>query len=158
DCRTDIWFTVHLGRRLKDLYQDSKKQRDRPIQALVWDYIDPEENKKFGIRDEPSARLILKEINGYQCSAGDLKKAPPLSFFSKLKRDVQRGSGRAEEGTTGGGAWINPGIYPRTEEPPEARTGAATRAGDDEWGAPGWGFAWPANRRILYNRCSADPA
>jgi formate dehydrogenase major subunit len=32
----------------------------------------------------------------------------------------------------------------------------AGRVGDD-WVAPGWGFSWPANRRILYNRCSAGP-
>src|SRR5437588_1519908 len=60
-CRSDIWFTVHLGLRLKELYKDSKEKRDRPIQALVWDYIDPEENKRFGIENEPSATLILKE-------------------------------------------------------------------------------------------------
>ena len=28
---------------------------------------------------------------------------------------------------------------------------------EQTWVAPEWGWAWPANRRILYNRASADP-
>src|SRR5437868_9967008 len=47
DRRSDIWFTVHLGKRLKQLYKNSSSPRDRPIQALVWDYIDPEQNAKW---------------------------------------------------------------------------------------------------------------
>jgi formate dehydrogenase major subunit len=155
-CRSDLWFTYHLGVRLKALYKDSKEKRDRPIQALLWDYIDPEENKRFGIPDEPSARLILKEINGYKCSEGDLKTAPPLSFFSKLKTDTSKGYEIRDDGTTACGAWIYTGIYAPDEAHPDGFNHAANRAGD-EWVAPGWGFSWPANRRILYNRASADP-
>ena len=47
DARSDLWFTVHLGLRLKQLYADSTLERDRPIQALTWDYIDPEENARL---------------------------------------------------------------------------------------------------------------
>jgi formate dehydrogenase major subunit len=155
--RTDIWFTVHLGLRLKELYKDSRNPRDRPVQALVWDYIDEEENRKFGIPDEPSARLILKEINGYKCSEGDLKKAPPLSYFSKLKTDPSKGYELRDDGTTACGAWIYTGVFAPDEQRPQGFNHAANRAGDDEWVAPGWGFSWPANRRILYNRASADP-
>lgn len=28
---------------------------------------------------------------------------------------------------------------------------------EQSWVAPEWAWSWPANRRILYNRCSADP-
>ena len=56
DARSDIWFTYHLGRRLKELYADSKEKRDRPIQALVWDYMDEKENDEWQVKDEPSAR------------------------------------------------------------------------------------------------------
>ena len=40
DARSDVWFTVHLGLRLKALYAESRENRDRPIQSLLWDYID----------------------------------------------------------------------------------------------------------------------
>jgi formate dehydrogenase major subunit len=157
DCRSDVWFTVHLGLRLKELYKDSQLKRDRPIQALVWDYVDEAENAPFALKDEPSARLILKEINGYKCSEGDLKKAPPLSFFNKLKTDPSKGYELRDDGSTACGAWIYTGIYAPTDEHPQGFNRAANRHGDDEWVAPGWAFSWPANRRILYNRCSAAP-
>src|SRR5207302_6501695 len=70
DRRSDIWFTYHLGNRLKELYRDSKEERDRPIQALVWNYLDPQANANWRIKDEPSAELIMKEINGYLWTAG----------------------------------------------------------------------------------------
>src|SRR5512146_3196522 len=38
DCRSELHFTYHLGRRLKELYADSAAERDRAIQALTWDY------------------------------------------------------------------------------------------------------------------------
>ncbi len=140
DCRSDLWFTVHLGLRLKELYKDSKEKRDRPIQSLLWDYIDPEENQRWGVKDEPSARLVLKEINGYRPAEGGLKKAPALGTFAELKDD----------GSTASGGWIYTGVFAGDVNR------AAGRVGDD-WVAPGWGFSWPANRRILYNRCSAGP-
>jgi formate dehydrogenase major subunit len=140
DCRTDIWFTVHLGLRLKELYRDSKQKRDRPIQALLWSYFDPPDSRRFKITDEPSARLILKEINGYKFAPGGLRNGAPLASFGELKDD----------GSTASGAWIYTGIFAG------GKNQAANRAGDD-WVAQGWGFSWPANRRILYNRCSADP-
>jgi len=164
DARTDIWFTVHLGLKLKELYKDSDKRRDRPIQAVTWDYIDAEENRKWRIKDEPSARLVLKEINGYWAvptvvAAGaavgagaalaapvswrrmpSLKEAAPLTSFAELKDD----------GSTACGAWIYTGVFAGD------KNHAADRKGDD-WVALGWGFAWPNNRRLMYNRASADP-
>jgi formate dehydrogenase major subunit len=147
DARTDIWFTVHLGLRLKKLYADSKLQRDRPIQALLWDYIDAKENERFKIPDEPSSRLVLKEINGYRIEPGKrLSEAAPLAGLAAIRDD----------GTTACGAWIYTGVFAPTKEEPLGHNFAANRKGDD-WVAQGWGFSWPANRRILYNRCSADP-
>jgi len=145
DARSDVWFTVHLGLRLKELYKDSTLPRDRPIQALVWDYIDPHENERWRIKDEPSAHLILKEINGYHWSPGGLKAGMPVASFNELKDDA----------STACGAWIYSGIYAPTPEEPGGHNFAANRQGDD-WVALGWGFSWPANRRVLYNRASAD--
>jgi formate dehydrogenase major subunit len=156
DARSDLWFTVHLGLRLKELYKGSRERRDRPIQALLWDYIDEAANADFRIKDEPSATLVMKEINGYDATKGGVKEAPPLKTFGELKDD----------GTTACGAWIYTGVYAPPEEGPTkpglppARYGGVNRAAsrqDDDWVALGWGFSWPANRRLMYNRCSADP-
>src|SRR5260370_32801049 len=87
DCRSDIWFTVHRGMRLKKLYGDSKEKRDRPIQALVWNYIDPEANAEWKIKDEPSASLIMKEINGYLWTPNKPLQGKALSSFADLKDD-----------------------------------------------------------------------
>ncbi len=141
DCRSDIWFTYHLGRRLQELYKDGDNPRDWPIMNLVWDYLDENENRNWRIKDEPSAARILKEINGYNWAT-----KRPLAAFADLKDD----------GSTACGAWIYTGIFAPDAQHPDGINRAAARTGDD-WTALGWGYAWPANRRIMYNRCSADP-
>jgi formate dehydrogenase major subunit len=107
--------------------------------------VDEKANAEWRIKDEPSAELILKEVNGYAWTPGKPLEGKPLPSFSDLKDD----------GTTACGAWIYTGIYAPTPEHPDGHNHAANRRGDD-WVALGWGFAWPANRRLMYNRCSAD--
>src|SRR5205085_4645784 len=70
DARSDLWFTYHLGLKLKELYRDSNQERDRPIKALVWDYLDEAANRAWRIKDEPSAARVMKEINGYTWTGG----------------------------------------------------------------------------------------
>jgi formate dehydrogenase major subunit len=158
DCRSDSWFTFHLGRRLKELYKDSKEKKDRPLLELTWDYIDEKANAEWRIKDEPSATLVLKEINGFEWpkegGPDALKKGKPIKSFGDLKDD----------GTTACAAWIYTGAFtpPDAKHPPdkyrpEGHNHAANRNGDD-WVALDWGFSWPANRRLMYNRASADPA
>jgi formate dehydrogenase major subunit len=147
DARSDLWFTYHLGRRLKELYQGSNRERDRPIQALVWDYLDEEANRPWRLKDEPSAERVLKEINGYYWPAAQAGAAQPVA----AGRPVDSFADLKDDGTTACGAWIYTGIYAG------GRNHAADRRPDD-WVSLGWGFSWPANRRIMYNRCSADPA
>jgi formate dehydrogenase major subunit len=130
DCRTDLWYTHNLVKRLKRLYAGSTNPNDEPFLALAWDF--PEDAK-----GEPSAESVIKEINGYTVA-----DRVPVKTFGDLKDD----------GSTAAGAWIYTGVYPE-----EGRNLAAARTGDD-YTALGWAFAWPANRRILYNRASADPA
>src|SRR5207245_11690766 len=88
----------------------------------------------------------VKEINGYKSDCSKLLGAKPVNSFADLKDD----------GTTACGAWIYSGIYAPTAEQPNGHNHAANRHGDD-WVALGWAFAWPANRRLMYNRASADP-
>jgi formate dehydrogenase major subunit len=140
DARSDLWFTFHLGRRLKELYREEKEAGGpqvfpAPIEHMVWDYLDEPANREWRIKDEPSAERVLREINGFDVRTGDA-----LASFADLQDD----------GTTACGAWIYTGVYAGSHNH------AANRHGDD-WVSLGWGFAWPANRRLMYNRCSADP-
>ena len=132
DARSDAWFTFHLGRRLKELYKDSEKPRDSLIKAMTWDY--PTE----GEREEPDIESILKEVNGYTVADGE-----PVSGFAELKSD----------GSTACGGWIYSGAYADGVNQARRRKPAS----EQSLVAPEWGWAWPMNRRILYNRASADP-
>ena len=131
DCRAEPWFVYELGKRLKELYAGDTSARSRQIQALTWDY-DTE-----GIYDDPVLEQVVEEINGYSVADREL-----VSGFADLKDD----------GSTACGCWIYSGIMP---EPGKNRS--RERNGDDQAGL-GWGYAWPDNRRILYNRASADPS
>lgn len=134
DSRSDLWFVYHLGRRLKDLYQASADPLDEPIQALTWDY------PVKGERKEPSAEAVLKEINGYTWP-----ERKQIASYQDLKDD----------GSTACGVWIYTGVYPKEGE---NKARARKPDGPDGPGTHlGWGFAWPANRRNMYNRASADP-
>ena len=134
DSRSDLWFIYHLGRRLKDLYADSTEPRDHGLQALTWSY------PLRGEKQEPDPEGVLREINGYTVS--DRKQ---VAGFKDLKDD----------GSTACGGWAYSGIYPS-----DGRNLARSRRPDAPGGPnshAGWAFAWPANRRTLYNRASADP-
>jgi formate dehydrogenase major subunit len=136
DARSDLWFTYHLGQKLIAAYKNSTVDHDWPIKNLLWNYDpDPQEVANWRIKDEPSAYKVMKEINGYTWA--DKK---PLATFANLK----------EDGSTACGAWIYTGIIPQ-----EGTNRAKSRQGDN-WISPNWGFAWPANRHIMYNRASAD--
>ncbi len=81
---------------------------------------------------------MLREINGYDTTTGR-----PLSAFTQAR----------EDGTTAIGCWIYTGVYADG-----VNQAARRRPGhEQDWVAAEWGWAWPANRRLLYNRASADP-
>jgi formate dehydrogenase major subunit len=131
DCRSDLWFMYHLGRRIRERLAGSTDPKDRPVLDLTWDY--PTE----GQHDDPSAEAVLREVNGW----GPDGRA--LSALTELRPD----------GSTACGCWIYCGCYAG-----EVNQVARRRPGSEQsWVASEWGWAWPANRRILYNRASADP-
>jgi len=130
DARSEAWFIHHLARRLKAKAVADPSSRNAPLNALSWPY------GTHGIHDEPNVSEILQEINGR-----DLTKHELLDSFKKLKKD----------GTTASGCWIYCGIFPH-----EHLNKANQREPQDYLGH-GWGFSWPNDIRILYNRCSARP-
>jgi formate dehydrogenase major subunit len=135
DCRSELWFMHHLFKRVRAHYQGSTEGRDWPILNLNWDY--PE----HGPHAEPSAEDVLKEINGYDTATGE-----PVPGFAELKAD----------GSTASGCWIYSGIF-RDGVNQARRRPYVDLSGPGGWVAPEWGWAWPANRRVLYSRASADP-
>jgi formate dehydrogenase major subunit len=143
DCRSDEWFTHQLALRLKEMYADSDNPRDEGFQNLIWDfdYDEGEYPEDTRIEGEPDTEKILKEINGYWTDNPD----EHLTSFTELEDD----------GSTTCASWIYCGIFPSADE---NRTRAREPDPPDTIGShQGWGFSWPANRRILYNRASADP-
>jgi formate dehydrogenase major subunit len=135
DARSELWFMHHLAKRVKAHYAGSVRKQDWPIVNLTWDY--PERGE---IR-EPEVEAVIKEINGYDIASGR-----PVASFDELRGD----------GSTACGCWIYSGIY-------KDGVNQARRRNPGDVSAPGgivspeWAWAWPANRRILYNRASADP-
>lgn len=143
DCRSDTWFFYHLGLRLKEMYKESKLPRDQMIRHLTWEYArDTPKRLPDGsisrITDEPDVEKVLKEINGYRIA--DRKQ---LRTFEDLKDD----------GSTACGGWLYCGVYPEENLNKANSRNPAIKANMYH----DWGFAWPANRRIMYNRASADP-
>jgi formate dehydrogenase major subunit len=131
DIRSDLWFTYHLGRRIRAKLVDSADDMDVPVRDLVWNY------PVRGPLAEPDAEAVLAEVNGWDADG------KPLSSYTQL----------ASDGSTACGCWIYCGAYADGEN-----QAARRKPGDEQsWVAPEWGWAWPANRRILYNRASADP-
>ena len=59
----------------------------------------------------------------------------------------------ADDGSTTCGSWLHAGIYADGTN----QTARRKPHTEQNWVAPEWGWAWPANRRILYNRASAEP-
>ncbi|MCT2585432.1 formate dehydrogenase [Actinophytocola gossypii] len=131
DARSDLWFMYHLGLRIRAKLAGSTDPVDRPVLDLTWDY--PVE----GPHDEPSADAVLQEINGRDAN-GDL-----LTAYTQL----------AADGSTSCGCWIYCGVYA------DGVNQAARKkpADEQDWIAAEWAWAWPANRRVLYNRASARP-
>lgn len=132
DARSELWFMFHLGQRLKRLYADSQLPRDRAIQQLTWDY------PVSGPTGEPSAEAVLREINGSVLADGRL-----VSSAKELKAD----------GSTASGCWLYAGCFKDGVN----QTARRKPASEQSWVAQEWAWAWPNDRRILYNRASADP-
>jgi formate dehydrogenase major subunit len=132
DARSELHFMFHLGARLKHLYDGSDDAKDRPIQHLTWDY------PTSGPHAEPDAQSVLFEINGFR-----ITDRSPVGTFKEL----------AADGSTACGGWIYCGSFADGVN----QTARRKPGSEQSWVAPEWGWAWPANRRLIYNRASADP-
>lgn len=131
---SELDFFYQLGKRVREKLANSTDPRDLPLQNLTWDYEEDEHG-------EISAADVLKEINGYHLTGE--KAGQLLDGYADMKAD----------GSTSGGCWIYSGVFAGGVN----RSAKKTPGQDQDEMALDWGWAWPMNRRVLYNRASADP-
>ena len=130
DARSEAWFLHALWKRLRSSIADDDSPAAAQLRSLSWDFdIDQD-------TDEPLAESVLREINGFRVETGT-----QIGSFDDLRAD----------GSTVCGCWIYAGVMPDRE------TNRAKSRKSDGMADSGWGFAWPGNRRTLYNLASADP-
>jgi len=143
DCRLDHGIVAQIFLRVRELYKKASGKFPDPILNLTWNYSDPL---------NPPLFEVLKEMNGKAladledpATKQQIKAGQQLPGFAWLKDD----------GTTSCGIWIYSGAFT------EAGNQTARRDPSDPSNMgvhPGWGWSWPANRRVLYNRASCDVA
>jgi formate dehydrogenase major subunit len=130
DAKSELEFYFRLGQLIREKLAGSTDEMDRPILDLAWDYPVDEHG-------DPDGEAVLREING----VGPDGKA--LTAYTELKDD----------GSTSCGCWIYCGVY--ADEVNQARR--RKPHWEQDYVAKEWGWVWPANRRIIYNRASAAP-
>ena len=139
----DTWIMAQIFLRMRELYRKEGGAFPDPILNLSWEYQDP---------TEPSPEELAKEINGRALT--DVRDPnDPTKVIVPAGKQVLNFSQLQDDGSTMSGCWIYSGCFN------EAGNNMARRDNHDpdETGAYlGWTFAWPLNRRTLYNRASAD--
>ena len=141
DCRLDQDILAQIFLRIRELYKQEGGKFPDPILHASWSYTLPE---------HPSLSEVAKEINGKaladvsdEKTGVTLKPGQQLPGFAMLRDD----------GTTMCGNWLYSGSW--TEAGPMMqRRGTEDPSGQGIY--PNWGWSWPSNRRVLYNRASCD--
>jgi len=143
EARSDLWIMAQLHTRLKDLYLKEGGAFPDPIVKLHWPYKDP---------GSPTAEEVAREVNGYAIGPV-MDPADPKKIILEAGKQVPGFAALRDDGSTASGCWIYAGSFT------EAGNIMARRDNTDPGDAglyPKWTFAWPANRRIIYNRASCD--
>ncbi len=141
DARSEVHFMVDLGRRLKAMATDAP--HDAALRALTWDYSDED------------AEEVLREIHGWKNEERGTRNeeqrnaSVPRSSFRVPRSTIKNFADLKADGSTTCGCWIYSGVF-------DGDNKAHKREPRGRYGH-GWGYAWPLDRRILYNRCSAAP-
>lgn len=125
-----------LWRKIVELYKKEGGACPEAILNTKWDYY---------VDGKIDPRPVAWALNGYTVKDGKLLKG-----FANLKAD----------GSTANAIWIYGGFYNNNDAPLDpAQQPVGARGKDDPSGLglfSKWCYAWPANRRVIYNRASAD--
>jgi formate dehydrogenase major subunit len=143
EAKTDIWIMSQIFLRMREMYRKEGGAVPEPILNLDWRYKDP---------GEPTADELARELNGSVLEDVMDPNDPTKVVLAKGKQVVSFAALR-DDGKTACGCWIYSGCYN------EAGNNMARRdtSDPDNTGAYlKWAWSWPVNRRILYNRASAD--
>jgi formate dehydrogenase major subunit len=129
-----------LGDKLKKLYKEDPGTLPEPILNLKWDYL---------THGEYDPHKVAKEINGYfqkdvTVKGKDFKKGTLVPSFAYLQAD----------GSTSSANWLYCNSY--TEKGNMAARRSKKDAVNNIGLYPEFAWAWPVNRRIIYNRASVD--
>lgn len=143
EARTDTWIMAQIHLRLKELYRKEGGKVPEPIVNLEWRYKDP---------NEPTAEELAKELNGYVVEDVTDPADPTKVVLAKGKQ-VPGFAVLRDDGKTACGCWIYSGSFTEAGNQMARRD---TSDPDDTGAFSKWAWSWPANRRILYNRASAD--
>ncbi len=143
EARTDNWIMAQIHVRLKELYRKEGGAFPDPIVNLDWAYADA---------NEPTAEELAKEING-KALATVYDAADPTKVLAEAGKLVPGFAALRDDGSTSSGCWIYSGCFNENGNNMARRD---TSDPDETGTYPKWTFSWPANRRILYNRASAD--
>ena len=149
DIMNELYF------RVKSLYQKQGGKFPEPIVKLTWNYGEKGADGKV---KEVNIHNVAKEINGYYLEDVYDKTATPPKLLGK-KGDLCASFVHLQtDGTTSCGNWIYSQSY--TQKEGKVINMMARRGKTDPTGLgiyPEWSWAWPVNRRIIYNRAAVDP-
>jgi formate dehydrogenase major subunit len=144
EAKEDLEIIAALYNRIRELYAKDGGTFPDPIVNLTWPYAIPA---------RPSAEELIREYNG-RALADVADPKDPTKVLAKKGEQLTTFGHLRDDGTTAAGCWIYTGCY--TDKNLTARRDNADPSGLGLF--PSWGWSWPANRRILYNRASADPS
>ncbi|THD58114.1 MAG: formate dehydrogenase-N subunit alpha [Phenylobacterium sp.] len=143
EAQHDNWIMAQIFVRLRDLYRKEGGVFPDAILNLTWTYANP---------GEPLAAELAREING-RALADVHDPKDKTKVVTPAGKQLLNFSQLQDDGTTACGCWIYSGCFN------EAGNNMALRDNVDHDGLgtyAGWSWSWPLNRRILYNRASAD--
>lgn len=147
DSKPDYEMVDLLWQEICRLYREEGGANPDPILNTKWDYY---------VDGKIDPRPVAWALNGYtiegtNCNTtSDNPETALLAGYADLKAD----------GTTACAMWIYGGFYNNNDAPLDpAQQPIGQRDNSDKTGLglnTTWAYAWPNNRRILYNRASAD--
>lgn len=148
EAKPDYEMVDLIWKEICRLYQEEGGANPDPILKTKWDYY---------VDGKIDPRPVAWALNGYNVAGTDCNtttdnpKTDLLAGYSALKAD----------GSTACAMWIYGGFWSNNDAPLDpAEQPIGRRDNSDAAGGFGlnttWAYAWPNNRRILYNRASSD--